>query len=144
MATGLVIHISSGEDKHTEILTDKLIRIGRTEECNLQVRASHLPPGSGDVVLELRRANGIYRVSNFDQAIAITQNGSPLASDAELKDGDEIRFRPADLVLQFFPIRSLPALIPAVHHEPLVAPFIEQAAIESAATARRDDPKVVL
>jgi serine protease Do len=144
MATGLVIHISSGEDKHTEILTDKLIRIGRTEECNLQLRASHLPARSGDVVLELRRANGIYRVTNFDQAIAITHNGQPLQSDAEVKDGDEIRLQPSDLTLQFFPIRSLPAVVPAPQHEPHVAPFIEQAAIESAATARRDDAKVFL
>ena len=28
MASGLVIHVSSGEDKHTEVLTDEHIRIG--------------------------------------------------------------------------------------------------------------------
>ena len=144
MATGLVIHISSGEDKHTEILTDKLIRIGRTEDCNLQLRASHLPSRAAEVVLELRRSSGIYRVTNFDQTIEITHNGKPLESDAEVKDGDEVRFHPSDLALQFFPIRSLPAVVPATQHEPHVAPFIEQAAIESAATARRDDAKVFL
>src|SRR3989442_1743763 len=144
MATGLVIHISSGEDKHTEILTDKLIRIGRTEDCNLQLRASHLPSRGSEVVLELRRSNGLYRVTNFDQTIEITHNGKPLESDAEVKDGDEVRFHPSDLALQFFPIRSLPAVVPASQHEPHVAPFIEQAAIESAATARRDDAKVFL
>ena len=41
--------------------------------------------------------------------------------------------------------RSLPAVIGAPRkHEAQVAPFIEHAAIESAATARRDDAKVFL
>jgi S1-C subfamily serine protease len=47
-------------------------------------------------------------------------------------------------VLHFFPVRSLPAVIPASSRETHVAPFIEAAAIESAATARRDDAKVFL
>src|SRR5712691_3180051 len=132
MATGLVIHVSSGEDKHTEILTDKLIRIGRTEDCNLQLRASDLPPSSEEEVLELRRAGGIYRVTNFDQTIEITHNGKPLEPDAEIKDGDEVQFHPADTVIQFFPVRSLPAVVPVNQYETHVAPFIEQAAIESA------------
>jgi S1-C subfamily serine protease len=144
MATGLVIHVSAGEEKHTEILTDKLIRIGRTEDCNLQLQASHLPSRSSESVLELRRTSGVYRVANFDQNIEIVHNGQPLMSNAELKDGDEVRFPPGALVLQFFPIRSLPAVIPVPQIEAQVAPFIEAAAIESAATARRDDAKVFL
>ena len=42
------------------------------------------------------------------------------------------------------PVRALPAVVPASSREPVVAPFIEAAAIESAATARRDDAKVFL
>jgi S1-C subfamily serine protease len=144
MATGLVIHVSAGEDKYTEILTDKLIRIGRTEDSNLQLRDSDLPAFSAEVVLELRRTGGIYRVTNFDHRVEITHNGKPLESDAEIKDSDEVLFLPSDLALQFFPIRSLPAVVPINQHETHVAPFIEQAAIESAATARRDDAKVFL
>ena len=49
----------------------------------------------------------------------------------------------SDLAFQFFPIRSLPAVIQP-RPDTQVAPFIEQAAIESAATARRDDAKVFL
>ena len=144
MATGLVIHVSAGEDKYTEILTDKLIRIGRTEDCNLQLQPSDLPESSSEVVLELRRTGGIYRVTNFDQRIEIRHNGRLLEPDAEIKDSDEVLFHPSDLTLQFFPIRSLPAVVPINQHETHVAPFIEQAAIESAATARRDDAKVFL
>ena len=40
--------------------------------------------------------------------------------------------------------RALPAVVPAGAREPHVAPFIEAAAMESAATARRDDAKVFL
>jgi serine protease Do len=144
MASGLVIHISSGENKHTEILSDELIRIGRTEDCDLRLRTSDLPPASGEVQLELARVNGAYRVVDFDQAIEITHNGKPLRPEAEIKDGDELRFPPSQLMLTFFTIRSLPAVIPSGSHETHVAPFIEQAAIESAATARRDDAKVFL
>jgi S1-C subfamily serine protease len=145
MATGLVIHISSGEIKHTEILTDRLIRIGRTEASNLQL-PMHLPASEegAEVVLELQRNSGSYRVVNFDQNLGMTLNGKPITPDAEIKDGDEVRFKNSPLALHFYPIRSLPAVIGTPTHEERVAPFIEQAAIESAATARRDDAKVFL
>ncbi len=145
MATGLVIHISSGDDKHTEILTDRLVRIGRSDDCNLQLRAAHLPASAkgADVVLELQRNSGIYRVANFDQTVGLIHNGKPINPGAEIKDGDEVRIGDSDLALAFYPIRSLPAVIEPAD-EAHVAPFIEQAAIESAATARRDDAKVFL
>ena len=146
MATGLVIHISSGEDKHTEILADERIRIGKCDDCAVRLRASDLPKvaiGDG-LVLELARTNGSYRVSDFDSSLEITHNGKPVATNNEIKDGDEVRIQPSDLSLRFFPIRSLPAVVPAGAPETHVAPFIEQAAIESAATARRDDAKVFL
>lgn len=146
MATGLVIHVSSGENKHTEILTDEHIRIGQGDDCELRLLASDLPMPSASTgpVLELERSDDCYRVSDFDRAIEITHNGQPLGLDTEIKDGDEVRFHPSDLTLQFFPIRSLPAVVPPHPHETHVAPFIEAAAIESAATARRDDAKVFL
>ena len=145
MATGLVIHISSGADKHTEVLTDEHIRVGTSDDCNLRLRASTLPkrPGSNGIVVELVRTNGFYRVTNFDSSLQLTHNGQPLVTNTEIEDGDEVEIQPSQLALQFFPIRSLPAVINAAP-ETHVAPFIEQAAIESAATARRDDAKVFL
>ena len=146
MATGLVIHISSGEDKHTEILTTEQIRIGRSDQCDLRLRTSDLPAisGSGEVVLEVSRASGLYRVIDFDPLLEITHNANAIVKQSEIKDGDEVRINRSNLALQFFPIRSLPAVVPTTAHETHVAPFIEQAAIESAATARRDDAKVFL
>lgn len=194
MATGLVIHITAGADKHTEILTAEHIRIGKSDACELRLRASDLPttPGAAEVVLEVNRASGVYRVTDFDPLLEITHNGNPIAQGDEIKDGDEVRVHPSSsalsnnpannslndlasnspnnpannppnnsainpgnnladqpanpsgLALQFFPIRSLPAVVPVAPHETHVAPFIEAAAIESAATARRDDAKVFL
>jgi S1-C subfamily serine protease len=144
MASGLVIHISSGEDRHTEILTDERVRIGTAEDSELRLGASSLPKGSANgALLELTRTASSYQVSNFDGSFSPTINGEPLTTGEEIADGDEIRIADSSLTIQFFPIRSLPAVIPSTN-EPHVAPFIEAAAIESAATARRDDAKVFL
>src|SRR5215213_3888363 len=145
MASGLVIHISSGDDRHTEILTDDSVRIGASESCDLRLRSSSLPStAANNVLLELSRTNGSYRVTGFDPSAALTLNGEPVAPGSEIRDGDEFRIRDSELVLHFFPVRALPAVVPATSRETHVAPFIEAAAIESAATARRDDAKVFL
>ncbi|HJT66940.1 MAG TPA: trypsin-like peptidase domain-containing protein [Pyrinomonadaceae bacterium] len=146
MATGLVIHISSGEDRHTEILTDDNLRIGTNESCDLRLRSSSLPKTAANtLLLELARSNGgPYRVASFDQTLPLTLNGEAVETGAEIRDGDEMRVGDTDLLLHFFPVRALPAVIPKATRETHVAPFIEAAAIESAATARRDDAKVFL
>jgi len=144
MATGLVIHISSGDDRHTEILTDDQIRIGACDNCDLRLRSSSLPKTlANSVVLELTRANGSYRVTSFPPDVPVRLNNEPMTEGAEIRDGDEVRFADGDLLLHFFPVRALPATVPP-SRETHVAPFIEAAAIESAATARRDDAKVFL
>src|SRR6185436_3519503 len=145
MATGLVIHISSGEDRHTEILTDERIRIGNSESADLKLRSSSLPKHSTNGnLLELVRRDGSYHVVAFDTSLEVTKNSAEFVIGDEIQDGDEIRVAGSDLILQFFPIRSLPAVVPSGSKETHVAPFIEAAAIESAATARRDDAKVFL
>ncbi|HSK64978.1 MAG TPA: hypothetical protein VK893_14085, partial [Pyrinomonadaceae bacterium] len=92
----------------------------------------------------MARSNGAYRITGFDPALAVTLNGDPLSTGTEIHDGDEVRVGDSELVLHFYPVRSLPAVVPAGGRETHVAPFIEVAAIESAATARRDDAKVFL
>jgi serine protease Do len=145
MATGLVIHISSGEDRHTEILTDERIRIGSSESADLKLRSSSLPKNAPNGhLLELARHDGSYRVVDWDKSLEVTKNSAEFAIGDEIEDGDEVRVVGSNLILQFFPIRSLPAVVPSGSKETHVAPFIEAAAIESAATARRDDAKVFL
>lgn len=143
MASGLVIHIMAGEDKHTEVLSHERIRIGSGENCDLRLRVSTLPASAGGLVLELARANGNYRVAGFDDSLTMTHNDTPLTVNSKIKDGDEIRIADTDLAMQFFPVRSLPMIVGG-RRESHIAPFIENAAIESAATARRDDAKVFL
>ncbi len=144
MATGLVIHISSGKDKHTEVLTEELIRIGNCDDCEVRLRASALPASAANApLLELTRSNGYYKVSATDGALPFTHNGKALQNESVIEDGDEVALPESQLAFQFFPIRSLPAVIQP-RQDTQVAPFIEQAAIESAATARRDDAKVFL
>src|ERR1044072_1630161 len=145
MSTGLVIHISSGDDRHTEILSDDSVRIGASESCDLRLRSSSLPKtAANSVLLELNRKNGSCRVTDFDPAQALTLNGQPVDSGNEIHDGDELRIGESEIVLHFYPVRDLPAVLPQASRETHVAPFIEAAAIESAATARRDGAKVFL
>lgn len=142
MANGLVIHISAGEDRHTEALSQDAIFIGSDEDSDVRLRASHLPKdySPNGHILELIRGNNSFRVKNFDKHLNILHNDEPLEMGARLLDGDALRFEGTDLNLQFFLIRSLPMVTGQTH----VAPFIENAAIESAATPKRDDAKVFL
>ena len=145
MASGLVIHISAGDDRHTEILTEDRVRIGTSTESDLRLRASSLPRATRNgALIELLRSGDAYRVVDFDSAFELIRNGKPLAAGDEIEDGDEIHLPDSSLRITFFPIRALPAVIPGPQAETHVAPFIEAAAIESAATARRDDAKVFL
>jgi S1-C subfamily serine protease len=146
MATGLVIHISSGKDKHTQVLTDEHVRIGSGDDCSVRLRSASLPTHSADseVVLELERRNGSYLVTGLNESLNLKLNDKPLQFNAEIEDGDELRLENSPLMLTFYPIRSLPAVVGTSAHEAHIAPFMEQAAIESAATARRDDAKVFL
>src|SRR6185436_3823012 len=90
------------------------------------------------------RRDGSYHVVGFDTSLEVTKNSENFLIGDTIEDGDEVRVVGSDLILQFFPIRSLPAVVASGSKETHVAPFIEAAAIESAATARRDDAKVFL
>ncbi len=146
MASGLAIHIVEGIDTRTEVLTQDRIRVGTGADCDLRLSANALPDGSpvSGALLELTRTNGSYHVTNFARSLDITHNGAPLVSNAEITDGDEVRLGSSDYALQFFPVRALQAVAGASRYDAQVAPFIENAAIESAATARRDDAKIFL
>jgi len=146
MASGLAIHIVAGLDTHTELLMLDRIRVGTGADADLRVAAAALPnaAASHGALLELTRTNGAYHVTDFDSSLGITHNGAPLVANAEIADGDEVRLGSSDYALQFFPLRHSPAVAVASRYESQVAPFIENAALESTATARRDDAKIFL
>jgi hypothetical protein len=141
MAGGLVVHISNGQERHTEVLSQERVLIGPGEACHIRLGSDLLSDSS--VLLELARQNGHFRVQEFDPEIGITLNGRPVARGAKIDDGDELRFGAFDVRMRFFPVGDLPA-VTSTSRRASVAPFIEQAAIEAAATARRDDAKVFL
>src|ERR1700704_1362984 len=93
MATGLVIHISSGQDKHTQVLTDEHVRIGSGEDCAVRLRSTSLPKGSAPdgMLVELERLNGSYVITNLDELLDLKFNGKPLKPNTEINDGDELR-----------------------------------------------------
>ena len=143
MASGLVVHVESGTERHTEVLMHERIRIGTDADCELRFQPGVIPHADG-FLLELQRTNGHYRVGDFDRSLRLTHNGDPLMPAAAIEDGDMVRIPETDFVLQFFPVAQPPALVANRRANVHVAPFIESAAIESAATARRDDAKVFL
>jgi S1-C subfamily serine protease len=146
MSNGLVIHVESEKDKHTEILTTDRILIGTSEECDLRLRGEELPAAVSTQhrIIELARSNGHYLISDFDPEVDAWLNGVPLTAGSPIGDGDLLRISGCDLSLQFFPIGGVPTALTRSVQEAHVAPFIENAALESAATARRDDAKVFL
>src|SRR2546423_5437384 len=140
MPSGLVVHITNGQERHTEVLSQERVLIGPGENCHIRL-GSDLLTGSA-VLLELTRQNGNFRVGEFDPEIGITLNGKPLTRGVKIQDGDELRFGAFNVQMQFFPVGNLPAVV--ANRRASVAPFIEQAAIEAAANTRRDDAKVFL
>ena len=137
--------ISSGRRQTTSVKTGE--RFDRQlDDCDLRLRASALPKrsDSNGLVLELAGRNGSYSVVDFDPTLSLSLNGQALEKNVRIKDGDELKIADSILSLQFFPLRALPAVVPSSSKETHIAPFIEAAALESAATARRDDAKVFL
>ena len=98
MPQGLVVHAALGENKQTQVLTRERVRIGSRDDCDLRLR----PPfvlAPNNLLLELARANGHYRVSEFNRHLRITHNGQPLTQGAAIEDGDEVRVEALRLVV---------------------------------------------
>jgi S1-C subfamily serine protease len=144
-SNGLIIHVSSFNDRSTEVVTRDRIRVGTTDDCEVKIRLSQDPatPTNGPVI-ELVRLNGIYRIDSFNPALEVKLNGRPIKANKGIYDGDEIWIGPSGPSIHFFPIESTAALVPGRRDGAHVAPFIEQAAMEASATARRDDAKIFL
>src|SRR5258708_3191625 len=142
---GLVIHISSLNDRSTEVVMLDRITIGASEDCDVKIRALQgAAASSSGPVIELARLNGVYRIASLDPNVEIKFNGRPVKSNKGINDGDEIWIGPSGPSIHFFPIAASAALVPGRRDGAHVAPFIEQAAMEASATARRDDAKIFL
>ena len=93
-------------------------------------------------MIEVTRIDGTYRIANIDPGLDVKLNGRQIKPNKGIHDGDEIWIGPAGPSIHFFPI--------AATHRDGAGPsgrrsrcaFIEQAAMEASATARRDDAKI--
>src|SRR2546421_2377155 len=141
---GLVIHVSSLNDRSTEVVMRDHIRIGACEDCDVKIRLSEMSSPANGPVIELARMNGRYRITSFDAVLDVKLNGRPIKLNKGIDDGDEIWIGPSGPSIHFFPIAATASLVPGRRDGAHVAPFIEQAAMEASATARRDDAKIFL
>jgi len=138
---GIIIHISVGTEKRTEYFSEERIRIGSGEFSDLQIRTPRIE--SRDTWLELEQTDGSYRVVEFDESLGLTINGKPLRRFIAIADGDSIAIAEKEISFGFFSLASKSSLI-TTNREPHIAQFIEEAALESATSPKRDDAKAFL
>jgi S1-C subfamily serine protease len=142
MAAGIIIHITVGAEKRTEFFTEERIRIGSDENTDLQIHTRQVETGGVWFVLE--NSDDVYRVVDFDPALGLTINGKPLRRFIAISDGDVMQLEGADVVFSFFSFAAKSSLITTNREQPHIAQFIEEAALESATSAKRDDAKTFL
>ncbi len=100
MAVGIIIHVSVGAEKRTEIFSEENIRLGASESADLQIHTDKI--SSKGIWLELEFADGVYRVINFLESLKLTVNGQPMRRFVAVKDGDTIDIPNTDISFSFF------------------------------------------
>ncbi|MEK7854858.1 MAG: hypothetical protein AAB288_02125, partial [Acidobacteriota bacterium] len=142
MAVGIIIHISVGSEKRTEFFSETRLSIGSDENCDLQIHTKQLD--ASGLWVELENTDGVFRVTTFDPTLAFTINEKPLRRFIAISDGDTLRIEKTDISFSFFSLSEKPTLITTNRDQPHIAQFIEEAALESAASPKRDDAKAFL
>ena len=140
MASGIIIHVTVGKEKRTEFFSEERIRLGSDETSDLQI---HTGKTSAGIWLELERDQSVYRIINFDEKIGLLHNGKPMRRFLAIDDGDTIDVDSTGISFAFFSLAGKSALI-TTNRETHVAQFIEEAAIDAAASPKRDDAKAFL
>ena len=121
------------------------VRIGTGDNCDVKINLSQASTSANDgTVIEIQRVEGTYRIVNVDPGLDVKLNGRLIKPNKSINDGDEIWIGPSGPSIHFFPIDATTAMVPGRRGSTHVAPFIEQAAMEASATARRDDAKIFL
>ncbi|HEX7722810.1 MAG TPA: trypsin-like peptidase domain-containing protein [Pyrinomonadaceae bacterium] len=144
-SNGLVVHVSSLNDRSTEVVVADTVRIGTGDNCDVKINLSQASTSATDgTVIEIQRVEGTYRIVNVDPGLDVKLNGRSIKPNKSINDGDEIWIGPSGPSIHFFPIDATTAMVPGRRGSTHVAPFIEQAAMEASATARRDDAKIFL
>jgi S1-C subfamily serine protease len=142
MAVGIIIHVSVGAEKRTEFFSGANIRIGSDETSDLQIHTGKISAGGSWLELELE--NGVYRVTYVQKSLNLLFNGKPLHRFVAVADGDMIEIPDTDISFSFFSFAQKSSLITTNREQPHIAQFIEEAALESGFSPKRDDAKAFL
>jgi hypothetical protein len=142
MAAGIIIHITVGSEKRTEFFSDERIRVGSDEISDLQI---HMPNvNHAGMWFDLENADGVYRIIDFNPELGLRINEKPIRRYIAISDGDVIDVGGSDISFAFFSLESRSSLITTNRDQPHISRFIEDAALESASSAKRDDAKAFL
>lgn len=142
MAIGIIIHITVGTEKRTEFFSQERIRIGSDETSDLQIHAPQT--NGGGAWFDLENADGVYRIVEFNDSLALRVNDNPIRRFIAIADGDVIAVPDADISFSFFSLETKSSLITTNRDQPHISRFIEDAALESATSVKRDDAKAFL
>jgi S1-C subfamily serine protease len=142
MASGIIIHIIVGDEKRTEYFSQERIRIGSDEAADLQINTVETV-GTG-VWFDLENSDGVYRIIDFSPTLGLEINGKPIRRYIAVSDGDVIRIEESDVSFTFFSLEQRSSLIRTNREQRHISRFIEDAALESASSAKRDDAKAFL
>ena len=139
---GIIVHIEVGSEKSTEVFSQERLTIGSDETCDLQIQTSAVSiPGSW---FELEDTEGVFRLIRFAPDLTLTINGQPIRRYMAVGDGDVLRIEDTEISFSFFAPSDKPSLIRTKRDVPHVASFIESAALDAAASPKRDDAKAFL
>jgi S1-C subfamily serine protease len=142
MAVGIIIHITVGTEKRTEFFSDERIRIGSDDSCDLQI---HTPAAEGVAVwFDLDNSDGTYRIIDFNEDLDLQINEKRIRRYIAITDGDVITLGGTDIAFAFFSLEAKSSLITTNREQPHISRFIEDAALESSSSAKRDDAKAFL
>lgn len=142
MATGIIIHIEVGSDRRTEFFSEDRIRIGSDENCDLQIETKQV--ASTGLWIELEDNDGVFRLINFDPALRLSINDKPIRRYIAVTDGDVLAIEDTDIRFSFFALAKRGSLIRTKREPRHVAQFIEEAALDAAASPRPDEAKAFL
>lgn len=142
MASGIIIHVNVGKEKRTELFSEERIRIGSDETCDLQIRTNK--PEAEGVWLELFREGTEYRLIEYNKNLDFTHNDKPIRRFKTIEDGDVVTSLQLDVSFSFFALITQTSLITTNREQRHVAQFIEEAALESATSPKRDEAKAFL
>lgn len=139
---GIIIHIEVGSEKRTEFFSQDRIRIGSDETADLQIRTTDVEVDG--MWFDLENTDGVFRVVEFDNRLNLQINNNPIRRFIAVTDGDTITVSGREITFSFFSLESKSALIRTNREQPHISRFIEEAALESAASEKRADAKLFL